>query len=347
MSSVDDSRGRSSSEADEEPEAKKPRKLTGADLGGPIENEKTAKAKLINAGFDPENLMAEWRVVTPPDGMGQWGANAITQFCGAGDLKMVRYLVSKGMSTTSKAAAGDRISPMRAALFMGQTHVCRWLFQHGAAFEVKTTSSLTNEANLLRTSLRAWKAGRGSNASQWLVQNGALALQDGSPDFDAIDRIASYSGATSEFRNLLLWAEESLRVNTNTHLILLGTILPREYSTDALLEYLSHGLKSEEAAKYTVGRFSPEERLEFWKKLPFNRSSPLQALAGQPGILEVIADFAGFVRGKHMLRILQSMVRPLESAIAKSRVIMEYDDVDSDDDGTVAGSEVSFIGDPH
>ena len=42
--------------ADEQPAAKKQRKFTEADLGGPIEDEETARKKLRDAGFDPDKV---------------------------------------------------------------------------------------------------------------------------------------------------------------------------------------------------------------------------------------------------------------------------------------------------
>jgi len=214
----------------DEPTAKRARKLTAADLGAPIEDEETARQKLADAGFDPDNLTMQVENVSPPDGEGSWDATPMTQFCGAGDLKMVRYLVSKGVATVKADDDDDddeNCSPMRAAILMGQTAVCEWLFEHGAAAEVRYAASIKGGRNLLRNSLSAWRAGRGSNASQWLVRNGALTRPDGIPDENAIKAIASYEGATSDFRNLLVWAKESFKVNSNIHLILLGSLLPR------------------------------------------------------------------------------------------------------------------------
>ena len=74
-----------------EPTAKKARKLTEADLGGPIEDEETAKRKLADAGFDPVNLTGT-QFVGCPDDDGFWMATPMDQFCAAGDLKMIRYL---------------------------------------------------------------------------------------------------------------------------------------------------------------------------------------------------------------------------------------------------------------
>ena len=52
MQNISESGGES--ESGEEPVTKKQRKLTEADLGGPIEDEETARKKLVIAGFDPD-----------------------------------------------------------------------------------------------------------------------------------------------------------------------------------------------------------------------------------------------------------------------------------------------------
>ena len=97
MSSNDGSRFRSGSA--EEPTAKRARTLTEADLGGPIEDEETAKQKLANAGFDPNNIALEKMVESPERDFTEWSVSPTIHFCAAGDLKMIRYLVSKGIPT--------------------------------------------------------------------------------------------------------------------------------------------------------------------------------------------------------------------------------------------------------
>lgn len=82
---------------DQRPEAKQC-KLAEADLGGPVEDEETAREKLKEVGFDPNNIH-EVRDVRYPDGFGWWEVNPICHFAGAGDLKMCRHLVARGATT--------------------------------------------------------------------------------------------------------------------------------------------------------------------------------------------------------------------------------------------------------
>ena len=120
------------------------------------------------------------------------------------------------------------------ALKLGQVHVCQWLFEHGASEEVETDGYVVGEGNLLRSALNPWIAGRGSDAPQWLILHGALSNYDGSPNNEAMERMQSYRGAASDFRKLLSWARESVHTSRNVHLILLGSLPPREYSVPAL-----------------------------------------------------------------------------------------------------------------
>ena len=309
MSSNDGSRFRSGSA--EEPTAKRARTLTEADLGGPIEDEETAKQKLADAGFDPEGDLTATKFVECPDGVGHWTASPMNQFCAAGNLKMVRYLVSKGVPTVR-----DDTSPMEAASRMGQAHVCAWLFEHGASETVKSDAYVVGEHNLLRTALWPWKAGRGSNTPQWLILNGALSHPDGRPHEEAMQRIQSYRGAASDFRQLFSWVEETLQTNRNVHLILLGSLPPGEYSAPALHQCLSKGMKSEKAVDFLMNELlSAEECRLLWEK---RMSSPLQMLGGTTGIFELIADFAGIIRGKHMVSTLQGILGPLEKALGRA-----------------------------
>ena len=330
MSSNDGSRFRSGSA--EEPTAKRARTLTEADLGGPIEDEETAKQKLADAGFDPEGDLTATKFVECPDGVGHWTASPMNQFCAAGNLKMVRYLVSKGVPTVR-----DDTSPMEAASRMGQAHVCAWLFEHGASETVKSDAYVVGEHNLLRTALWPWKAGRGSNTPQWLILNGALSHPDGRPHEEAMQRIQSYRGAASDFRQLFSWVEETLQTNRNVHLILLGSLPPRDYSDSELHQSLSEMMKSAEAADFLINDLSDEKRRVLWKKLPpSRRASPLQSLCGKSGIFELIADFAGFLRGKHIMSTLNGIVGPLEKALGRAQLM---DDTD-DEDNTV---QISYI----
>ena len=335
---------------------KRARKLTEADLGGTIEDEETAKQKLSDAGFDLDDpdVFSSYSWGRRPGRNRSWYVTPIFHFCAAGDLKMVRYLVSKGIPTVRADASSDDDdddddvdsidtdlrSPMQMALRNGHVHVCEWLFEHGAREEVQNDAYVVGYVgyvNLLRTAFNAWKEGRGSNTPRWLVLNGALSNHDGSPNKKAMEAIESYGGAASDFRMLLTWAQETLQTNRNVQFILLGSLLPRDYSVSALHQCLSGGLKSNEAADFLMNELlSAEKCRELWKKLPFSkRSSPLQILCGKAGVFELIADFSGFIRSTNMVSTLQGIIGPLERALHRAKVM-----TDPDDD---YGDEISYI----
>ena len=72
-------RGEEAGTGEEPQAAKKQRKLTEADLGGPIEDEETARKKLGRVGFDPDEIR-EIKDVTCPDGNGLWFVDPTCHF---------------------------------------------------------------------------------------------------------------------------------------------------------------------------------------------------------------------------------------------------------------------------
>lgn len=346
MQNLDDFSGEDGSA--EEPATKKQRRLTEADLGGPIEDEETARKKLVNAGFDPDKISILVEGIVPPDGVGEWDASPMMQFCAAGDLEMVRYLVSRGASTTERLfKKGDEDhppdtspdTPMSAAARMGQTHICKWLFCHGAKADVRLS---WNGTCPLGAALRPWVAGRGSDTPEWLVKNGALSHSDGSPNMEAIEYLEAFSGPAAGFHRLLSWAQRTLDVNDGVLFVLLGTMPPKEYSDSGLLHYLISDMNSAGIAPFFFSRLSSEDRRVLWKMLPSQqRNSPLQMLSGTPGALELVAEFAGFVRGKYLMKILRAMENSLQRALRRARTMYDPDDDEESDDHEI--NELSYI----
>ena len=58
--------------------------------------------------------------------------------------------------------------------------------------------------------------------------------------------------------------------------------------------------------------------------------SPLQMLCGESGIFELIADFAGFIRGKHIISTLGGIIDPLERALGRAQLMQDPDDPTND-----------------
>ena len=127
------------SSGDDQPAAKR-HKAYNAD--GPIEDDKTAREKLREAGFDPDDahtarsdlvdhqwLDNTWKNITP-----------MAHFAYHGDLPMCRYLFHvRGASTITATDENktDRGSPvfqfpLYAAASLWHVDVMKWLYQHGA-----------------------------------------------------------------------------------------------------------------------------------------------------------------------------------------------------------------------
>ena len=71
------------------------------DDDGEVENEADASAKLIERGFNPDNVGEASRPLGEPCIYPRKLLNPMTYFCIKGDLKMCRYLLSRGASTTA------------------------------------------------------------------------------------------------------------------------------------------------------------------------------------------------------------------------------------------------------
>ena len=63
---------------------------------------------------------------------------------------------------------------------------------------------------------------------------------------------------------------------------------------------------------------------------PSQRASPLQILCGKAGVFELIAAFAGFTRGVHMVSIMRGMIGPFERAPGRAESMEDPDSPDDD-----------------
>lgn len=107
------------------------------DFGGPMDDEAAARKKLEEAGFSPDNieelgnrqLRSRWGNITP-----------MPYFCFKGDLKMCRYLLSKGASTTGgieDKPLSKWLFPIMMAAKGGSFEVCKWLYDNGAENDIR------------------------------------------------------------------------------------------------------------------------------------------------------------------------------------------------------------------
>ncbi len=271
-----------------EPEPKRRRLL---DAGGPIEDDETARKKMSYAcvfnhgelhptGFDPDNV-ADIQSYLPLNTQPTNHIKPMGYFARLGDLPMMRWLYVNGADTRDMDVA--IFFPMYLAAQNGQAAVCRWLFDHGAAKDVKrrTRENRLDYPNGSSPLTVTFSGCFDTSISNWLILNGALCKDDDSGELDVeiMKKDIDHSWLIEERELLLEWANNLHRPRTSFLLFLSGA-----------LSGPNHG--------YSTRRIV----------------SPLQLLAGQPGLRELIGDYVGFVRGREA-RIIRQLTEMLPDLI--------------------------------
>ena len=270
-----------------EPDRKRRRIL---DAGGPIEDDETARRKMRDAqvyargvastwgefdGFDPDNVGD----VKSTSFSGESYIKPMGYFAGRGDLPMMRWLYVNGADTRDVAAVWF---PMFLAASKGRMEVCKWLFAHGAAKDVKRRTRNRIASSPLSAS---FGVAYHLHLSRWLILNGALHKdnESGKLDIEIMKRdLVSkvHPSLRVEERNALLeWANDLHQARTSSLLFLSGALSRPKHA-------------------YSTRR----------------NVSPLQLLGGKSGILELIGDYVGFVRGRDA-RIIRQLTEMLPNLI--------------------------------
>ena len=276
-----------------EPDPKRRRLL---DAGGPIEDDETARQKMRDArvyekgvdgtygeysGFDPDNL-ADAKSVSWYNAVAGDEIKPMGYFARKGDLPMMRWLYVNGADTRDEDVAF--FIPMYIAAAYGRMEACKWLFKHGAAKDVnrRTREKISGNPNgYSPLSVTFGKdLGKNRSFSRWLILNGALCNDDDSGELN-VELVKEDLGfyLYAEERKLLLeWANDLHRPRTS------------------FLLFLSGALSAPQHAYST------------------RRSSPLKVLSGMSGVMELIGDYVGFVRGREA-RIVRQLTEMLPSLI--------------------------------
>ena len=263
-----------------------PKRRRLLDAGGPIEDDETARRKMRDAqvyargvastwgefdGFDPDNVGD----VKSTSFSGESYIKPMGYFAKKGDLPMMRWLYVNGADTRDEEIV--RWFPMLKAARRGRMEVCKWLFQHGAAKDVKRRT-YNGVSPLYSTFGRSTQR----DLNRWLILNGALCKDDDSGDLDVevmkqdLDpKYVHRLGRVQERKALLEWANGLHRPRTSFLLFLSGA-----------------GSRPQHA--YSTRR----------------NVSPLQLLGGKSGMLELIGDYVGFVRGREA-RIIRQLTEML------------------------------------
>ena len=280
-----------SSCSDGEPGHKRRRIL---DAGGPIEDDEAARQKMRDArvyargvdgtygdwvGFDPDNVgdvkSLRWSDADARD------INAIKPmgyFAWKGDLPMMRWLYVNGADTRDVDACTN--FPMYFSADNGNLEVCKWLFDHGAAKDIKRRTHGGRSSPLFAAFYGSSITDHQSyqNVSRWLILSGALCKDDGSGKLD-IELMQNDLGIDFRFarerKALFEWATDLHRARTS------------------FLLFLSGALSRPKHAYHTR-----------------RSSSPVRILSGESGVLELIGDYVGFVRGREA-RIIRQLTEML------------------------------------
>ena len=338
--------------AAEEPELKRRRRL---DAGGPIEDDETARQKMRDAqvyergvdrtyrdwvGFDPDNV-ADVKSIHPVDA-DRPGNNAIKpmgHFAEKGDLSMMRWLYVNGADTRDVDVA--TYFPMYCAALMGRMEACKWLFQHGAAEDIKrkTPARLTPLGVSFGESRRR-------HLGRWLILKGALCKDGDTGDLDvdlmksSLNRINANSAdgddvplavlagrihSARERPELLKWAREHHQARFSFKIFMMGTLSKPQYSATKLRNELLARNRSGKAVDRLLECVPPDQYHLLWADLFTHRVCPLAVFAGKSGVLELIGDYVGIKRGREAY-----IVRQLTEILPG--VIMELEDRETDSD---------------
>ena len=209
---------------DDEPKSKKQKvdesgEVVHSDaLGGPMYTEATAQKILEGM---PLLDKGGWADDSASDGM--YDVTPMIYFARQGDLKMCRYLVSRGASTT-KVSSNHFWCPMYAAALSGCLDICKFLYAHGAKNDIRKVNG-ARWSPFLTASIR-----KHDELMRWLVLHGALCADDNS-DYIEVERLKRNSYANGDcpklhqsYTKLLEWAEETIQNRSSLLMFLLGTL---------------------------------------------------------------------------------------------------------------------------
>jgi len=298
-----------------EPMSKERRLL---DAGGPVEDAEVARRKMRDArvgeptaetrsgyaGFDPDTvnqlnpIYSEEYLISP---MGY--------FSHKGDLPMMRWLYVKGADTRDEDVSNW--FPLYAAAFNGQFEACQWLYEHGAAKDIKRRCDGLGLGPLGV----AFCSSATRDVSRWLILKGALCKDDGSGDLDLgrVERDLDVNEECIEERRVLLeWAKEEHRSREAFLAFLMGTLSPPDFSPAALRDLLIRRLRSERGAQRLLNSLPSDQCRELWDEILADeqRMCPVSSLSGSSGALEIVCDFVGIVRFREA-RIVRQLTKIL------------------------------------
>ena len=301
-----------------EPDLKKRRLL---DAGGPIEDDETARQKMRDArvyerdvngtygkyvGFDPDNVAD----IKSFSFSGKRDVKPMGYFAGMGDLPMMRWLYVNGADTRDEMVTEDWF-PMCAAAMVGHLGVCKWLFQHGAAEDIKRKVRIGFAP--LSAIFGQWDK---RELSRWLILRGALCEDGDTGNLDVGLMRQSLVWSAGERPELLKWAKEHHQTRSAFDIFLMGTLPPPTYSATKLRDELMAKIGIPSAVDRILAIAPPDQCRLLWDDLFAHRVCNLAVFSGKSGILELIGDYVGTMRGREA-RIVRQLTELLPGIIAE------------------------------
>ena len=314
---------------DDQPAAKRP-KTYNAD--GPVEDDKTARGKLREAGFDPDDVhtaRSEPEIENSEELEGWHNITPMTHFAFRGDLPMCRYLYHvRGAVTTTAAnertmepnkpiewfpifaavyqASGVITSPWLLERHHRAIETFKWLYQNGAKNEILKVAARYSPVSMLTMP-------EADDLAMWLVLEGALEDGTGKTSRYRLLRFLyelahfSHKRTIGNIRDIFLaWLDEVLSPTNAFDTFLLGTVRNPEYSIDTMKRILAKRLGSLGAASMLVdGAIENCTCRDIWNKLMADAgrtSSANACLASLNGVLEKIGDYVGIIKSETGLR---------------------------------------------
>jgi len=244
---------------DHEPQQRKRQKCGDGDgkkakiivFGGPMYDEATARKMLKEVvlqagangeapviGFDPDDAAlddAKYAMVGAFRGV---EITPLIYFIEKTDLKMCRYLVSRGASTTKSPTSW---SPLYTAIHRGHLEVCKFLQANGASHDI------WDEPYSSWTPFHSAVLSGHHEVVRWLVLQGALCADRSSEEIDT-DRIYPeyFKGPCAGhplspiYEQLVEWVREVTQSHSSMLIFLLGTLPPApDKGQSRTLQYLS------------------------------------------------------------------------------------------------------------
>lgn len=322
-----------------EPNLKRRRLL---DAGGPVEDDETARQKMRDAevyeryeqgfaGFDPESVCQRLYTSTTSNETSPMG-----YFAERGDLPMMRWLYINGADTRDEDV--HHWYPMYAAALHDRLEVCKWLSEHGASMDIKRRPN----NGLSPLSVTFDEPGR-RDVSRWLILNGALCKDDDSGDLDlglVRKDLNQFRGCVEERPMFLEWANGQLQNREAFFVFLMGALPPPEYSPSVLRNTLLARLLSERATSQILESLSSDQHQHLWTNLIYGkeRACPVDRLVGSFGVLEMIGDYFGVVRGREA-RIIRQLTEILPDLNVELDQKYEIDSSDEEDDSDSSEEE--------